>query len=208
MAYARTLRRRWRLVLGFTLAAVSLAAAVTLLTPRTYQSSAKFFVSTSSGEAASNAQLASGNTFTQQRVKSYVQLLKTPKTLDLAAAKVPGATAVSLAPKITGSIPPDSVLLDVTVRDRSPERAKAIAEAVAQVFPSVVEELERVDTSSPSPVKLTVVKSPAVPGGPIAPRPARNLADQGGRGEPDRGHHPRWHPVRPRCRQAPAHCPG
>jgi capsular exopolysaccharide synthesis family protein len=176
MAYARTLRRRWRLVLGFTLAAVSLAAAVTLLTPRTYQSSAKFFVSTSSGEAASNAQLASGNTFTQQRVKSYVLLLKTPKTLDLAAAKVPGATAVSLAPKITGSIPPDSVLLDVTVRDRSPERAKAIAEAVAQVFPSVVEELERVDTSSPSPVKLTVVKSPAVPGGPIAPRPARNLA--------------------------------
>ena len=176
MSYARILRRRWRLLVAIVLAAVAAAALFTILSPRTYQSSAQFFVSTSSGDAVNNAQLASGGTFTQQRVKSYLQLLKTPKALDAAAQRLDGAVSANeLAAKVTGAVPPDSVLLDVVVTDASPERAKDMADAIAATFPDVVEDLERVDSNATSPVKLTVVKGATLQTVPVSPRPSRNL---------------------------------
>lgn len=177
MTYWRILRQRWPIVLGATLLCTALAAALTIATPRTYGSSIEFFVSTSSGDAGNAAQLASGNLFTQQRVKSYQQLLKTPKALEPVIDKVGEDLTVSqLSDKVAGSIPPDSVLLDVVVTDRDPERARLIAEAVATTFPSVVDELERVDADKPSPVKLTVVKPAVANLTPVAPRPSRNIA--------------------------------
>ena len=177
MSYARILRRRWRLLVSMVLATTALAACLTLITPKAYESGIQFFVSTSTTDASNNAQLASGNTFTQQRVKSYVQLLKTPKALDPVVRDLEGTvTSASLAAQISASIPPDSVLLDVSVTDLRPEQAKAIADAVARTFPGVVEDLERVDAKAASPVKLTVVKSATLQPTPVSPRPLRNLA--------------------------------
>ena len=45
-SYLRALRKRWRIIVGCTLIALSLAALLTLLTPKTYSSSIRFFVST------------------------------------------------------------------------------------------------------------------------------------------------------------------
>lgn len=177
MSYWRILRRRWPLVVATTLICTTLAAAMTILAPRTYSSAIEFFVSTSAGDAASNAALQSGSTFTQQRVKSYQQLLKTPKALQPAADKLgDGTTVADISGRVAGSIPPDSVLLDVAVHDGNPERARAIADAVAQTFPGVVEELERVGSSQESPVKLTVVKEAVANPTPVSPRPTRNIA--------------------------------
>ena len=50
-----------------------------VLTPNRYQSNVQFFVSTS--QAADTADLAQGSTFTQKRVKSYTQIVKTPIVL-------------------------------------------------------------------------------------------------------------------------------
>ena len=79
--YLRVLRKRWR-VLALTLTVtVGLAVAYTTLSSNVYAASTQFFVSTSGGDNA--ASLQQGNTFTQQRVKSYAQLLESPKVLNL-----------------------------------------------------------------------------------------------------------------------------
>jgi capsular exopolysaccharide synthesis family protein len=140
-----------------------------------YTSTTQFFVSTA--DSANSSQLAQGGTFTQQRVKSYSQLLKAPKLLDPVIAKAgvddtPGA----LAAKITATTPPDTVLIDVTVTDPSPTKARDIAQAIAEVFPTVVSDLEKVSPTADSPVKVTLLREPTESEAPVSPRPARNLA--------------------------------
>ncbi|GAB3582506.1 tyrosine-protein kinase domain-containing protein [Calidifontibacter terrae] len=174
-SYLRVLRKRWRTVAVTTLVFVALAALMTLLTPKTYQSKVEFFVSTS--DASGNAQLAQGSTFTQARVKSYTQLLTAPKVLGPVAKKVGGgATAKSLATKVASSVPPDTVLIDVLVTDSKPERAQQIAAQIGSQFPGTVQDLERVSASQPSPVKVTVVQDPTVNTAPVNPKPTRNIA--------------------------------
>ena len=56
---------------------VGLAALLTVLAPKQYESTLQFFVSTS--DSTDTSQLAQGSTFAHQRVKSYQQLLTTPR---------------------------------------------------------------------------------------------------------------------------------
>src|SRR5687767_2054346 len=114
MAYVQILRRRWRTLATVALGVVALAALVTMLATPLYTSSTQFFVSTA--DSANSSQLAQGGVFTQQRVKSYSQLLKAPKLLDpvIAQAGVKDSSS-ALAGKITATTPPDTVLIDVSV---------------------------------------------------------------------------------------------
>nr|WP_272955472.1 polysaccharide biosynthesis tyrosine autokinase [Pedococcus badiiscoriae] len=87
---------------------------------------------------------------------------------------LPG-TADDLGARITASVPLDTVLIDVLVNDRNPEQAARIASAVGKQFSTSILDLERVSDSSVSPVKVSVVRPPSVPQGPISPNPVRNI---------------------------------
>ena len=52
-SYLRVLRKRWRTILTTALIVVGLAALMTVLTPKTYQSKVQFFVSTSNSSDSS-----------------------------------------------------------------------------------------------------------------------------------------------------------
>ena len=156
-SYMRAIMKRWRIIAGCVLIALSLAVLLTLFTHKTYSSSVRFFVSTA--DASNNSQLAQGNTFTQDRVKSYTQLMKTPKVLQPVAdeVKMPGGAA-AIEPKVTAKAAPDTVIIDTSVVDTSPKRAHAIAQALGEQFPKAVDELESVSKDKPSPVKVTLVQ--------------------------------------------------
>lgn len=175
MSYVQILRRRWRTLVAVALTVLALAAGLTLLATPMYTSSTQFFVSTA--DSANSSQLAQGGTFTQQRVKSYSQLLKAPRLLDPVIAKAGVTdTPASLAGRITATTPPDTVLIDVTVTDPDPVKARDIAQAIAEEFPSVVADLERVSPSADSPVKVTLLREATASRSPVSPSPARNLA--------------------------------
>ena len=175
MGYVQILRRRWRTVSIVALAVVALSATMTMLATPQYTSKTQFFVSTA--DSANSSQLAQGSTFTQQRVKSYSQLLKAPKLLEPVIAKAGvDLTPTVLGEKIVATTPPDTVLIDVTVTDANPNTARDVASAIAEVFPTVVADLERVTPSADSPVKVTLLREPAVANSPVSPRPLRNLA--------------------------------
>lgn len=170
--YLMVVRKRWRVILLVVLLCVGLAAAVTLAQTKVYQSRIQFFVTTTGSE--DSGALLQGSTFTQQRVKSYAQLLTTPRILTPVAEAV-GVTG-DISGKVTATTPPDTVLIEVAVTDPSPVKATAIATAIAQEFPATVSELETPPGTTVSPVKVTVVQPPTDPTTPVSPKPLRNIA--------------------------------
>lgn len=171
--YLLVVRKRWRVIALVTLVAVGLAATMSALSTRMYEARTQFFVSTTGG--SNSVDLLQGSTFTQQRVKSYAQLLTTPRILAPVAAAV-DVDEGGLAGRVTATSPPDTVLIDVAVRDTDPDRARATAEAIAEEFPAAVTELESPAGQEASPVKVTVVKAPRTPTAPVSPQPTRNIA--------------------------------
>lgn len=173
--YLRVLRKRWKVLVLTTLLAVGAATGYTALSDNVYAASTQFFVSTSGGDNA--ASLQQGNTFTQQRVKSYAQLIESPKILDPVVAELQlPESAADLARTVSTAIPLDTVIIDVTVHNHDRQRAIDIASTIGRVFPSAVAELEQVDAGERSPVKVTVVKPAAAEETPVSPRPVRNVA--------------------------------
>ena len=173
--YIRIIRKRWRIIIAAMLVVLAGAALATLLSPKVYEAQTQLFVSTSGGN--DTTALLQGSTFTQQRVKSYADVITTPKVLDpvIAALKL-GTTAEKLATQITATVPLDTVLIQVAVSDPSPQLAAAIADAVGKQFTLTVADLEAVSATAASPVKVSIVSTPTVPIAPISPKPVRNLA--------------------------------
>ena len=171
--YLTVARKRWRVIALVTLVLLGLAAAASALSPKVYESRTQFFVSTTG--ASDSGALLQGSTFTQQRVKSYAQLLTTPRVLDR-VAEATGTDPIDLDKRVTATTPPDTVLIDVAVRDPEPEAARAVAAAIAEVFPATVTELESTASGETSPVKVTVVQAPSAPESPVSPQPVRNIA--------------------------------
>lgn len=172
--YLRIARKRWRSIVAMTCMMVLAAAAVTILTPKTYQSTAQLFISTGGGE--STADLAQGSTFTQKQMKTYAQVITSPKVLGPVRKELGVEADAALASSLTATTPTDTVLINVAATDHDPQKAAKVANAVAQEFTSTVQELQSVKAGQSSPVKATIVEPAKAAQAPASPNPARNLA--------------------------------
>ena len=174
--YWRLLTRNLPILALSLLLGVGTAAAVTFTATPQYAASAQIFVSTPASALDITA-LASGSSFSQQRVKSYAQIMNGPATLQpvINSLKL-NTTVAALAKRVTASAPLDTVLITIKVTDPSPERAAAIANAVAAQFAVTVGALEVSQVDSGSPVKISTVISATPPTSPSSPKKALNLA--------------------------------
>ncbi len=170
--YVRVLRKQWRLIALCLLLATGAAALVTMTSAPQYRSSVTFFISTP-GEDTSAAY--TGGLFSQQRVRSYADIVSGSATAEAVADAVPGLDVDEVEGQITALAKPETVLLEATAQALSPQTAFAIAQGVARTFPGLVTELEQQDGGS-SPIKVSVVEQPKLPQDPFSPRPLRNLA--------------------------------
>jgi capsular exopolysaccharide synthesis family protein len=174
--YARLVRRRWRLIALASLIAVGLAVFATLAATPKYTARATFFVSAQDHAGSDISSAYTGGLFTQQRVKSYVSVVQSRRT----AALVRDDLKLTLSPddiasRISSTAPVDTVLLNVSVTDPDPARARDIANSLGRVFPTEVDEIERPTSGGPSPVRVTMVQSAELPITPTSPRPKVNL---------------------------------
>ncbi|GAC1441315.1 MAG: polysaccharide biosynthesis tyrosine autokinase [Mycobacteriales bacterium] len=176
--YVRLLRRRWRLIALCTVLAVAAATAATLAQPKVYTAQVQLFVSAQ--DRAGGAGISSaytGGLFTQERVKSYVDIITSERAAALVRDRLRlTVDPAAIAKEISASAPLDTVLIDVAVKDRQPARAQQIADAVGTTFPALVSQLEQPLGGGPSPIKVTMVQSAQLPIAPTSPRPALNLA--------------------------------
>lgn len=169
------LRAGWWLAAIGMLLGGAIALVFSVAQTPLYTSSTQLFVSTT--DSASTSDAYQGSQFSQQRVGSYTRLLageelarRVVERLDLS---MPAAT---LSDRITATAAIDTVLIDVTVADRSAERAQRIAEVVGEEFIARVDELERPRGGGESPVTVTVTEPPKVPVDATFPQTTRNVA--------------------------------
>ena len=173
----------WRLVVqnrimiaACTVLGLIAAIAITFTTTPTYESQSQIFVSTPASTLDISA-LATGSSFSQQRVKSYAQIVNSPMTLTPVIEQLGlNMTAQELGGMISASAPLDTVLITLTVTDTDPQRAANIANAVADQFGVTVGDLELHGIGIDSPVKVSTVKNAIPAGAPASPKKAINLA--------------------------------
>lgn len=169
--YLRVLRTRWTsLVAGVLVGLLGGAAAVALL-PVQYTSELTLYVVSQNGDSANAAY--QGGLLSQDRVKSYVELVDSLRvTRDVVRRMGLDRTPQDLADAIEVSSAADSALLDVSVTDRVPARAAAVADAVGVSFIGLADELERPAAPNVTQaVAVQVVHPATVPVTPSSPGP-------------------------------------
>lgn len=173
--YLRVLRRSWITIVACTVLGLLAAGGASLATSPTYTAQTKLFVAIQS--SGSVLELQQGNTFSQSRVKSYVETVGTPVVLQ----PVIDSLGLEMSPdelkkKVEAGADLNTVIISITASDTSPVQAAAIAQAVADSLISAIEKLESPVTDGASPVKLSLVAPASTPTAPSAPNIKLNLA--------------------------------
>lgn len=172
----KLIRTRWLTLVVTALMTTLGAVAYTMAQTPEYQASTRLFVSTAAGNS-STSELYSGNRLSQDRVLSYTQLIMGETlaqrtvdrlNLDIDASKVAG--------RVTAKAQAGTVLIDVSVLDESPVRARDLANALSEEFVVMARELETSIPGERPDARVVVEQRATVPTAPVVPKPRRNFA--------------------------------
>ena len=170
--FTRILRTRWKIICGILVVAIAGAVAYLLLATPQYVAYTRLFVSTTSD--GTNTQTNDGGLFAQRRVLSYTQLLQggllAQRTIDKLGLDM---TSEQLQKEVTAVAPTDTVLIDVTVQDPSPTRARDIANTLCDEFVVMAAALETPDLGARPNAQVVVQQRAGVPEHPVSPKKAR-----------------------------------
>lgn len=173
--HLEVLRARWLWVYLSVFLTTSVAIAVTTLVTPQYAAQLRLFVSVAQ-EAGDVGAAYQGGLLSQQRVLSYAELVSSPTVAaDIAARLDLPQSPVELQQQITAEALPNTVLIDVTVVDDSPDRARRIADEIGAVFPDHVHRLEAPAEGEESMVRVRVPEAAHVAPDPVSPKPERDL---------------------------------
>ncbi|RPE78207.1 MULTISPECIES: polysaccharide biosynthesis tyrosine autokinase [unclassified Frondihabitans] len=175
--YIRIVRRRWATIVVVTLVAVSCAAAYTITATKTYVASTQLFVSVQAADASSAVEAVQGTSAAQEKVRTYVGVIKSSTVLAPVIKKLHlDTTPAALADRVTATANSNTTLMDVAVTDTDPQRAAEIANAVGASFTTEVLDLESPLAGGSSLVKVRTIEPAVVPGYPSSPRVLFTLA--------------------------------
>ena len=167
-SYVRALRTNWIVLVALGLVGAVLGTALYVITPPVYAGSVTFFATTPSTTDGNPLQ---GDQFGQQRVNSYVKLLRSQRLAELVAEESGIEVSTSEIMQSTqGQADLNTVLFTATVSSEDQDQAFALAQAISTAFPALVNEIETDGGDKPAPVSLTVVSGPSVSADPVSPR--------------------------------------
>jgi capsular exopolysaccharide synthesis family protein len=125
----------------------------------------------SATRAATLGDTYEGGLFVQQRVASYTRILSSAVVVQRVIELLRLADSVQhLQSEISATVPAGTVLIDVTVEDRSATRAQAIGDTLDAQFSSYVGGLETQQADGQPPVKISVVSPARLQTSPVAPQ--------------------------------------
>src|SRR4051794_30506186 len=174
----RALRERRLVVIVTIVVALALGGALYALRPPTYTATVTVYAAPRPTDPATTTAEASyqASLLAKERVPSYVQLATSPQVVSQVIGRLRLDTSVpDLTARITPTTAPDSVLIDIAVQALSAQQAVAVAEAMAQVLPPAVDQLEQGGVPGIAPVSLRVIRPIPVPDRPSTPGLALTL---------------------------------
>lgn len=164
-----TARLYWKTFTAVAVTVLALGIAWLLLTPLQYVSTAQLLVSvngTTTANAYQNDDVVAG------RVNSYVALV----TSDAVSQRVVDKLGLQMSPgelatKVSAvKVPPNTAIIDIAVTDPSAERARQIADTVANEFVAYTQALESPTGEDAQKVQTSVVSSANAPRSRLAER--------------------------------------
>ncbi|WP_127573410.1 polysaccharide biosynthesis tyrosine autokinase [Georgenia faecalis] len=166
--------KRWRSLLVSLLVTLTIVGGATAAMPELYSASTRIFFSVQAGETVS--ELAQGSSFTEQQMSSYAEVARSPLVLDAVVSDhALGVSARELAVSTVVRQPAGTAILEVSVTNRSPEDAAALANAVGGELARVVSTLIPARTDGSESVRATTLAPATPPTEPASPDVARNL---------------------------------
>jgi tyrosine-protein kinase len=172
--YIRVLRAHWRLIILAVLVSVAAAVLIDSVRTSTYSARTQLFV-TAGGVRADLSQMYQGELLSQQRVQSFARIVNSPEMARRIILQLHLRESIhAVQTEISASVPPGTVVIDITVKDHSPELAKGIADSIGKQFPAFVNRLETTQGSS-SPVKIGVTSQAELPTHPVSPKKLLDL---------------------------------
>jgi receptor protein-tyrosine kinase len=163
----RAVRSRWLLLVAGLLLGLAGGYALTQVITPQYTSTSRLFVSAAAPDAAGayDASLLS-----ESRIASYSEILTSQALATRVITDLRlDMTPAELAKKISVATVPGTVILDITVTDTSPSRARRIAVGVDTAFVGQVASLETSPGATTAPIKVTVLQPPLVNPSAISP---------------------------------------
>ena len=140
-----------------------------------YEAKTRLYVSTTAGGSASD--VYQGTLTSQQRVISYTELLMgqnlAQRTVDKLGLDIP---ATKLREHVDATAKTDTVLIDLSVKDISPVRARDLADTMSDEFVAMVRELETPEDGTAPSARVIVEQHASIPDGPVSPKKTRNLS--------------------------------
>ena len=174
----RILRKRWILIVAFTLLGVVGGAAAALLTPVQYQSSTRVFVAAQIQNGSTPGDLVQGNNFVVQKLPYYLDVATSPRVLEPVITSLGlSESAADLAQRVSATTEPGSAVIEIAALAPTADAAQQLAQAVSESFTDVViNELEKPVDGGESPVRVGVLDPAVAPDNPALPQLYLNLA--------------------------------
>jgi Mrp family chromosome partitioning ATPase len=167
---------RW-LVGSVLVVCVVIAAAVAVLLPRTYTSTAIFYVASPQSTTSSTDSYA-GSQLSTERVKSYSELLTGPRVAADASALLGGTpSAAEIQRSVSADSVAETVVLNLGVTEPTPQDAQLVGTAVATSFTRLVNSIESTGQPVNRPIVSTeLIYPPTLPTFPAGPGTTMLLA--------------------------------
>src|SRR5262245_50441476 len=119
------MRRHWWLVLAAIIASTGIAGVLTAMTVPQWATTVTFFITTPSQGVSDSYQ---GGLFSQQRVKSYADLLRGDRLARAVSEAGVGLSTEDVRRRVSARAVPDTVLLQATVTDEDPARSQLVTQ--------------------------------------------------------------------------------
>lgn len=160
-------------ILSLVLVTVFLAVVATFTATPQYESRAQLFVATPQSD---NSQAYQGGLFSVQRATSYVKLLTGSEVTSRALTSSGAAISPDeLSSKVTANVVPDTVIIEVALRDASPEQAQLLLKELTRQFVEYVNKLEAPPNGDPAPVRVAVTDAASLPTTSVSPNLLLNV---------------------------------
>jgi succinoglycan biosynthesis transport protein ExoP len=165
--YLAVLRQRWLTVVLTAGVFIALAGLISSSREPDYETSIDLFVLARNADASVNYQ---ASLLAEDRAQTYARLVETRRVAEAVVEDLDlSADPRDIAARIDGQANPDSVMVEVTVRDSSPRRAKEIADSIGRVLPPLIRELERANEGDGLSIDIEPLGSAPLPTSPTTP---------------------------------------
>jgi succinoglycan biosynthesis transport protein ExoP len=168
--YLRIIRKHLILITVATLLCATAALLISLATTPVYRGAAKLLVVAKTDPAGGTSSAYEGALLSQQLAKSFAQILESRATAQAALHLDPQPlTAGQLQEKVDAEPVIDTLLIDLSVEDSDPAKAKRLTNNIARAF---IQTLPRLQTGST--LRVSLVEPALTPIEPVRPRTELN----------------------------------